>query len=473
MRAEVILVALLLTPPVLAQTPAPKPAAPAAPTAPAPAPVDPVLQAATKAFLELAEDDRKAIQDQLVWTGDYNGNVDGDFGRLSFEAIRSWQRKQKSNQSGVLTAAERKALKDAADKAKATAKFAVVTDGIGLRIGVPRTAAPKTAKAGAGTKYHADKDVFVLETLVVPASGATLESMFDSARQTSGDRKVTYRLLRPDFFVVSGDEKGRRFYLRVAKGANGLRGYRLSYPVARAAEFDRLSIAVANSFEPFPGEAAVAAKPDAPKPAPIPPAAPAVPRVSASGLILANGMVLTASAALTDCADPRIGNQPVRVAAKDDGVGLALLEAAGAKGTRWTRGPRADLPPESEALVAAVVGEGDGPAGFASAGVVSTAPGARWRVQAALQAGALGAPIFDRRGALVGIVVEGRKTPFTVAGVVPATAYGAASPASLQLFAKDQNLAFTGAPTLTADPQSAGAVAAAAAPSVVALTCRK
>jgi hypothetical protein len=51
------------------------------PAAAAPAATDAAYEAARTAFEALAEPERQAVQEALVWTGDYNGGADGAFGR--------------------------------------------------------------------------------------------------------------------------------------------------------------------------------------------------------------------------------------------------------------------------------------------------------------------------------------------------------------------------------------------------------
>src|SRR4051812_8941696 len=67
-----------------------QPAAPA--TQPAP---DPAFEAAKAAFEALPETDRRAMQDALIWTGDYKSNVDGNFGRGTRDAIVAYARRAK------------------------------------------------------------------------------------------------------------------------------------------------------------------------------------------------------------------------------------------------------------------------------------------------------------------------------------------------------------------------------------------
>lgn len=68
------------------QAQAPVPQRPLAPPKPATAP-DTVFDAAKAAYESLPEPDRKALQDALVWTGDYNSVITGTYGRRTHDAL--------------------------------------------------------------------------------------------------------------------------------------------------------------------------------------------------------------------------------------------------------------------------------------------------------------------------------------------------------------------------------------------------
>ena len=55
--------------------------------APAPPSADPLYDSQKAAFEALPEADRKAIQDSLIWSGQYLGVVDGVFGKRTRDAI--------------------------------------------------------------------------------------------------------------------------------------------------------------------------------------------------------------------------------------------------------------------------------------------------------------------------------------------------------------------------------------------------
>lgn len=465
-----LLLGLVLASPVLAQ--APRPAATPAP-APAPA-LDPAQAAAKAAFERLDEAERRAIQNDLIWTGDFNGVAGGEHGKRTHDAILAYERRAKAAADGILSPAERAGLRQAADAARLELRFAPVTDpATGIRIGLPATLLPQRVAVQNGMVYRrADGQVSLQLSKLPPAQSFT--ALFDELRQDGPGRKVTYRLQRPDWFVVSGEEGGRKFYTRLAQGPDGIRGYTFRYPAAQAASLDRIMIAIANTFEPFPGTD-IAANParlapgtpsSAAQPVAGQPASPALVQPSGqaaapahviSGLSLGQGRVLTSAAALASCAGPSIAGRP--------------LDATGAA----SAGDAVILTVPAITQPALAAGQGPMPEGvftlsFADDRSVLVAPG-RWdagtgRVSSALQIGAGGAPVLDGQGRLVGIVRESARAQRLVAGihaeasyaVIPLEAFRAALPAS------------GAAPA--ADAPSARLVAAAAA-SMVEIRCAR
>ena len=56
---------------------------------------NPGQDAAQVAFMQRARGERIAIQAALVWTGDYAGMIDVEFGRGTFNAIVTFQKRTK------------------------------------------------------------------------------------------------------------------------------------------------------------------------------------------------------------------------------------------------------------------------------------------------------------------------------------------------------------------------------------------
>ena len=100
------------------------------------------------------------------------------------------------------------------------------------------------------------------------------------------------------------------------------------YPASQTAYLDRVAIAIANSFEPFPGAGSAPAASAAANTASPPPSTarppPTVPAPAATALVVAPGKALTALKA-SDCPNPTVAGKPVRIERADAATGLAIL----------------------------------------------------------------------------------------------------------------------------------------------------
>ena len=430
----------------LAQTgPAPSAIAPAA---------DPAFAAAQQWFDALPAADRHAVQDALVWTGDYQSVVNGNFGKRTMDAIDAYARRLKLPADGTLDNKARDGLVAAGAQAKAALKFAPVEDKLaGFTIGVPGKMLPKITPVPSGQRYAAADGAAVLETFML--TGTDLASQFERLKTDSPGRKVSYKLSRPDFFVVTGEASTQSFYTRMALATQNavpvLKGFTFSYPTAQKAALERVTIAIANSFElPSASVPLMAGSPPAIAPLAIaPPALPvAKPVLAASGLAISANRVLAALPP-TGCMDPMVGKAHARVVQADRASGLALLETPGNGFAGLAAGAGSGevviLSFDDSGILSAVVGE-----------ALDQSPP---RLRAALGLGHSGGVAFDRTGALAGLVV-----PQPRGGRAPAT-YGFIGGAHALAFAGP---AVTSAASAT---KSVGEIVAAAKGAVVAVSC--
>ncbi|KAF0227706.1 MAG: peptidoglycan-binding [Beijerinckiaceae bacterium] len=410
LRSVAMAAALVVTGPALAQ-------APAAPPAGQPAkPVDPAFAAAEKAFLALDVEARRAIQKDLMWTAKFEATASGDFGPLTFAALKRFETEAKLAADGILTPAERAKLQAEADKLRLAARFAIETDKVsGMKIGIPGTIFAKSAPNSSGGTRWQDRDEKITLDLTVYKKEDSLPALFEKGTDAKVQgRKITYKLIRPDFFVISGETASGKFYRRVQADASGaIKGFSIGYDKAVAPTVDRMLIAIAASFEPFAKTGG--ARPEA-KPGSVPVAAAPAQR-RATGLVLAPETILTAEAALKSCAEIVVagGNDapkiPAKLARRLDGTGLMVLTA------------RAGKP-----MAARVVASADGPAVLVQRDMdgdllASAATLAGGRAATSLQEGGAGAALFDKSGALVGIINTVPVSKFRVAGVVPVLTY--------------------------------------------------
>ncbi|WP_210497023.1 peptidoglycan-binding protein [Microvirga antarctica] len=430
------------------------------------------LDAAKAAFETLPEADRKAIQDALIWTGAYSGTADGTFGRQTFEAVSAFLQSQRKPGTGILSAAERAELQTLAQRARMAAGFTVVDDSrAGVRIGVPTRLLPKqVANANGGSRWQSADDRVTLDTRTVPAD-ATLESLYERnlALQING-RTVTYKVLRPDFFVIAGETPSGRFYTRYGAGSAGIRGFSIGYDKSLAPQLDRVVVAIANSFDPS-GRAAPAAGPTpatspslSPSQAPVA-ALPASRRLVGTGIAMTPRRVIT-TADLAGCTDLQAGDRKASpVKAQDgNGAGVLIIDLAQALPSELPKFATAEAASGDPVLILGYSTD-DGRTGL------SAVPGTMadgQSVLAPLQSGASGAPVLDAANALIGLVAppvgDGRR----IAGIATSRRY------TIVPVRQVQEAASWVVPSL--DPKNAvtgGAANAAAAwrTAVVPLTC--
>jgi peptidoglycan hydrolase-like protein with peptidoglycan-binding domain len=418
----------------------------------APSADDPATAAQKAAFLALPEATRKALQEALVWLGLYVGVNDGDFGKHTRDAILAFQASVKAPADGTLSPPLLKALLVAAQKAREAAGFQVVSDPkTGAKIGAPLKLLG--ALPGAGLDFVSNAD-------------ADLGALYTRLSATTPARKIAYKAIKPDaFFVVSGQDGPFKFYTRFDKNPNAsppIRGFTFAYPASQTAALDRIAIAIANSFEPFPGAAGSPTANAAGNPAasPASSAAPpsSVPQPAATALVVGLGKALTALKA-ADCPHPTVAGKPVRIERADAATGLAMLvgDFASNGGAPRFGAPREDL----------VVLGFDG-SRLAASSASFTGGDARPVVTAAVNTSASSGPVFDRSGALVGLVAPMAGEPKHVGTVALASSHPLIAAETLRAFLGDSEPESEEAASL-----SAGDIAAREKKGLVAVFCQK
>jgi len=449
----------------------------------APASADAAMEVEKTAFLALSEADRKLAQDALSWLGLYNGAVDGGFGKRTHDAIIAYQSSVKAPADGVLTGAQLTALKAAGQKAREAVGFQTIEDAkSGIRVGAPLKILVKRSPDGARLT-KADGSA-TLELLTPPVAESDLAALYAKVSADAPERKIAYKAIKPDvFFVVTGEEAARKaasgveqparnFYTRYAKGGanQGLRGFTFSYPAAQASEYDRIALAIANSFEPFPTSQTspmTAANPPAnppPTSAEPPKPAPSGPVLVATALAVAQGQALCAIRQ-EDCPNLVIGGKPAKITRADASSGLALIE-----GDFAAAAPIAEGALGRDLVVLSVVGGGDGkrPTLTASAAEAPGSEAQRAIVVAPLEKSASGAPVFDRDGALAGLIAPIGEEPRRFASVAIAAPHAVIGARAIKAFLGD---GLSAAPPSA--PMSAGEIAAAKRAAIHAVYCNR
>jgi peptidoglycan hydrolase-like protein with peptidoglycan-binding domain len=349
--------------------------------------------------------DRMAIQADLIWTGDYNGIVDGEFGERAVGAVKAFQKRSGGKETGILNPPERAALAAAAKAKQDAVGWRMVDDGAtGAHLGVPAKLVPQSSRSTTGSRWTLGRGEAQVETFRVADPGTTLKSVFETQKAMAG-RQIAYNVLRPDFFVISGRQGLRKFYVRAHARDSEVRGVSVVYDQAMEGTWDPLVIAISNAFTAFPAALE---------------RAPAKRQVDyGTGVVVsAQGHVVTDGDLADGCNVLAVQGHSADVLARDEEAGLALLRLYGVS----------DLEPIAFSAAGArtqeltLVGIAD-PQTQGGRGVVTT-PAARTvvdngggtRLEPSPAPGFAGGAAVDSQGRLVGIV---RLRPQLVAGAGP------------------------------------------------------
>jgi peptidoglycan hydrolase-like protein with peptidoglycan-binding domain len=200
------------------------------------------------AAIPLAE--RYAIQSDLVWTGDYNGLIDGEFSDRLVAAVKAFQKRNKTKDTGVLNPQERAALTASAKPLQDEVGWRLVADPVtGARLGLPGKLATETRPNNSGTHWASAQGQLQIETFRI--ADARLAAVFEQQKREPFGRRPGYNVLRPDFFVISGTQGLKKFYVRAAAKDNEVRGITILYDQAMEGTMDPIVVAMSSAFVPF------------------------------------------------------------------------------------------------------------------------------------------------------------------------------------------------------------------------------
>ena len=357
--------------------------------------------------IPLAE--RIAIQSDLIWTGDYNGVVSGEFGDRSIAAVKAFQKRSGAKETGVLNPQERAALAAAAKPKQDAVGWRIVDDlATGARVGVPAKLMPNTNVSGGISRWSSQRSETSAETFRIAQTGTTLAPIFKRMKKEPAGRKTEYGVLRDDFFVISGLQNLKKFYVRAQLRGDEVRGITILYDQAMAGIMEPVVVAMSSAYAAFPSGRAIAPPPRR--------------KVEyASGIAVGTGQIVTSREALEGCYVVTVGGigGADRVA-DDKASGLVLLRVHGA-----------DLKPVTLASAAAkgadvtLVGVADPQAqgGGRAVSAVKARLSDALALEPAPALGFAGAAALDAQGRLAGMAVLNIPV---VAGTAPAPSATAA-----------------------------------------------
>ena len=369
-------------------------------------PIRPALQTPADTANAMAQAERQAIQSDLAWVGNYNGAITGEVSERMVAAIKEFQKARGGKETGVLNPQERGVLAETARRRQDNVGWKIVTDaGSGVRLGIPTKLVPQQSSDANGAKWSSSTGTIQIQLARRKEANSATAKLADQERREPAGRKVDYSVVKPDFFVLSGTQGLKKFYVRGHFKGDEVRILTILYDQATEGTVEPVVIAMSSAFNPFPSGAQIAGPP---------------PRktveygtgivVSADGAIIADRQISDGCLAI---AIAGYGNAD-RVA-EDKDHDLALLRIYGARGLK-PLGLSSGAAKTGVELTGIADPQNQGGGAAASSVKASIAPaggGADLALAPAPAMGFSGAAAFDDDGKFAGIALL---KPVVVAG---------------------------------------------------------
>ena len=286
--------------------------------------IRPALQKPEDTANAMGQAERLALQSDLAWVGQYNGAITGDLSERMVNAIKEFQKARGGKPTGVLNAQERGTLADTAKRKQEGVGWKIQTDpGTGVRLGIPTRLVPQQASDANGTKWTSSTGTIQIQLARRKEAGPTTAKLAEREKKEPG-RTIDYTVVKPDFFVLSGLQGLKKFYMRGTFKGDEVRILTILYDQATENTVEPVVIAMSSAFNPFPVSAQAGGAP---------------PRRSVdygTGVVVSEDGAIVTDRQITDgclaIAIPGYGHAD-RVA-EDKDHDLALLRIYGARGLK-------------------------------------------------------------------------------------------------------------------------------------------
>src|SRR5579864_3806767 len=251
--ASLIAAAAMILPGASAQAQTTPPTtAGAKPKAVATVPVRPALQTPADTANAMGQAERLALQSDLAWVGEYNGAITGDVSERMVAAIKEYQKAKGGKPTGVLNPQERSVLAETARRKQDNVGWKIVTDSVtGARLGIPSKLVPQQTSDAGGSKWSSPTGTIQILLSRRKEAGPTTAKLAEDEKKQPG-RSVDYTVVKPDFFVLSGLQGLKKFYIRGTFKSDEVRIMTLLYDQATENTVEPVVIAMSSAFNAFP-----------------------------------------------------------------------------------------------------------------------------------------------------------------------------------------------------------------------------
>ena len=216
-------------------------------------PIRPALQTPADTANAMAQAERLAIQSDLAWVGQYNGAISGEVSERMVAAIKEYQKAGGGKATGVLNPKERLVLAETAKRRQDNVGWKVVTDaGTGARLGIPTKLVPQQSSDAGGAKWSSPTGTIQILLSRRKEANPTTAKLAEREKKEPAGRNVDYTVVKPDFFVLSGLQGLKKFYVRGTFKGDEVRILTILYDQATENTVEPVVIAMSSAFNPFP-----------------------------------------------------------------------------------------------------------------------------------------------------------------------------------------------------------------------------
>ncbi len=213
----------------------------------------PGVQAPADTANAMTQAERLALQSDLAWVGEYNGAITGEVSERMVNAIKEFQKSRGAKQTGVLNPQERGILADTARRRQESVGWRIVTDpGTGARLGIPTKLVPQLTSDASGAKWTSPTGTVQIVLARRKEANPATAKLAEQEKKEPAGRKVGYSVVKPEFFVLSGLQGLKKFYVRGAFKGDEIRIMTILYDQAVENTVEPVVIATSSAFTPFP-----------------------------------------------------------------------------------------------------------------------------------------------------------------------------------------------------------------------------
>jgi hypothetical protein len=189
----------------------------------------------------------------------YNSAITGDISERMVNAIKEFQ-KERGRPTGVLNPQGAASLRTPPEKQESVGWRIVTDPGTGVRLGIPTKLVPHQASDANGTKWTSPTGTIQIQLARRKEAGPVTAKLAEREKKEPG-RSIDYTVVKPDFFVLSGLQGLKKFYLRGTFKGDEVRILTILYDQATENTVEPVVIAMSSAFNAFPAAVQTAGPP--------------------------------------------------------------------------------------------------------------------------------------------------------------------------------------------------------------------